>query len=351
MLGRNKIWLILGLAFLIATALFIFLLQPQEPDLVENVAPRDVVVETQIDDSEQLNVETETEEVEVEKLEETSLVEEKSKELSETMLGIKQGKSSVLNLVFSDADLNKGVMDLLDLANGGETWANYAIGQIVDTCSNLHRTSEAKLIEMFSSLHTDMPPEQQNNMNELMPIVVDASKRCKSIDKDLISNLGGDARSWFRTGAEAGDANAYVVSGYTIINERLKAESNEYTDAEESARWKLGCSLKISNNELTPEAMINMSEHLNLFYDGKNKFKNPEAWVLLACQMGYENNCGPQSVSMKLKCMFEEGCQAGSGYEQGILYSQGQYELDQHKNTAEELRRIFENKEWDKLGF
>jgi len=365
MLGKHKLGLLFAAALIACTAFFIIFLQPNSPSQSEEIESPEI--KTSIKQRPIKKVETAVEEnklIEKKVDQEEELISELS-EFSETMRSIKQGKSSVLNLVFSDANLNEVISDLLTEANSGEAWANYSIGQIVDTCSNLHRMSESKLIEMFSSLNNDMPAEQQSNMTELMPIVVGAAKRCKSIDENMIKNLGGDARSWFRTGAEQGDANSFVISGYSMINERIKSESEEYNNASKEDRWKVGRDLRdqarlefreemrerISQGQLTPEAMMNMSEHLNLFYDDKSKFKQPEAWVLLACDMGYENNCGSQSITMKLKCMFNEGCQSGSGYEQGILYSQGQYELDSYRETAQELRRIFENKEWDKLGF
>jgi len=364
---KRTLWLLLIVTLLVLTSFFAFLLKPQtivqDDGQVVNFNNEAVVNENPVEPENQLDVDEP-----LETIEPTPVVEKVNVQnsLSSSLQSIKAGKSSVLNLVFSDTDLNQAITDLLALAEAGEPWVNYALGQIVDTCGELHQRSEPELIEMFSGMGGNaLPPEQQNTMNQLMPIVLNASKRCRSIDKSLLAGLGDDARSWFRTGAEAGDANAYVNTGFTLLNEELKAQSEEYQNADDDERWKVGKELreqarkefrdnmrtKLEQGALTPELLVNMSEHLNLFYDGKQDFKQREAWVLLACEMGYENNCNSQSTAVQLMCMFQETCQAGTDYQQGVLWSQGQFKLDEYQQTANELKQIIESKDWDRLGF
>lgn len=367
MLEKRTLWIALIATLVLLTAFFALVLRPSA-----NIGSKDVK-ESPSNEIQEINKPAIIEAVdsgsqEEEDVEPLEIEDDPMKhELSDLLTDIKAGKSSVLNLVFSDTDLNQAIKDLLALDGESEPWVNFAIGQIVDTCGELHKRSEPELIEMFSNIGgRGLPAQQQNAISQLMPIVVNASKRCRSVDKDLLASLGDDARSWFRTGAESGDASSYVVSGFTLLNEELKAQSEAYQAASDEERWKVGKELreqarkefranmqsKIQNGALTPELLINMSEHLNLFYDKDNdKFKQREAWILLACEMGYENNCSSQSTAVQLMCMFQDSCHSGTDFRQGVLWSQGQYKLDQYQETANELRRVIENKEWDKLGF
>jgi len=359
---KRILWTTFVIALLCLTMLFTFLLKPQSNELNQLIEGTEYAM-TQ---TSQAIEKTESTKIDTKKIEEKSerqdvMLEsdEQLSELSTALRSIQAGQSSVINLVFSDLDLNQVIKELLELGEAKESWVNYALGQIVDTCGELHKRSEPELIEMFSSIsNTNMPVQQQTTFNNLLPIVVDASKRCRSIDKDLMASLGGDARSWFRTGAEAGDANSFVNSGFTMLVDQLKNESEAYKNAADDERWKVGKDQfratmleKLKAGSLSPELMVNMSEHLNLFYEGNDKFKQKEAWVLLACEMGYENNCNSQSTAIKLMCMFGETCQAGSSFAEGVLWAQGQFKLDEYQNTANELRRVIENKEWEKLGF
>lgn len=366
---KRNIVLLGSAVFLLLTLFFVFWMRPQTesittpmPQVVESNAKENAVVKESTGIKPQARLQAVAP-----KKPETSSAEEIKKGLSQDLKALKEGKRSALNLVFSDADLNKSITELLALAEGDEAWANYALGQVVDACAELHQRSETEIIEMFSMLSNSpgMDPEQMSAMNDLQPIVVNAAERCRSIDKGLLAGLGGDARSWFRTGAEKGDANSYVTSGYTLIDEELKANSKEYQAATDENRWKIAKELrtearsefrknmrdKIANGAMTPELLVNISEHLNLFYDEDSPLKRREAWLLAACDMGYENNCSADSTAVKLMCMFQQSCQTGTDFKQGIVWKQGQFKFDEYQQSANEIKRIIENKEWDKLGF
>jgi len=353
--------LLLGLTFLVALGLFAVLLKPQAPatavpeveaSVIETAMPKEPVDLPQVIEPEEITPEPIEPEIET------------IAALAANLQAIKDGKKSVLSVIFSAEDLNQQLTDLLELSESGEPWADYAIGQIAEMCNYLYKTPEAQLIQMFSGVSARARPEQQAQMSELMPVVVNASKRCKTLDKNQLDSLG-ESRDWFDKAAEAGNPSAFVISGYGIINERILADSDSYAEAEQTERWELGKALReqarqeyreqmrgyIADGKANPETLISMAEHLNLFYEDNHPYKSKEAWMLLACEQGYEEGCASSSMAMKVFCMFDDSCTSGGDFRQGVLWSQGQYKLDQYQRTADELKRIFETKDWDKLGF
>ncbi len=284
--------------------------------------------------------------------------------LSAALQAVKDGKSSVISTIFNADDLNAQLNELLALSENGEAWADFAIGQVAEMCGYLYETPETQLIAMFTENRLTVNPEQQSQMSQLLPIVIDASKRCKTMDGEQLKALG-NSRDWFDKAAEANQASAFVTTGYSLISKRLREEvemAPEVTkdglqDAYEIARNKAKVEFHSKMREhfvegrVNPETLMSMAEHLNLFYEDGHPNKSKEAWMLLACDQGYEESCSQNSKMMSLFCMFDASCKSGGNFQQGIVWEQGQFRYDEYRRTADDLRQIFETKDWDKLGF
>lgn len=296
--------------------------------------------------------------------EEPEIIENEILELSQLLQDIRDGKKSILSVILDSKDLNQQLSDFYQQSENGESWADYAIGQLAEMCNYLYATPESQLIQMFSGVSARSNPEQQIQMAQLLPVIIDASQRCKTLDADLHKKLG-DSRDWFDKAADLKNPNAYVISGYSLLSQKLLAESDEYANAEDEKRMEVSKKIReqakqefreqmrqfIVDGETNPETIISMAEHLNLFYENGHPFKSKEAWMLLACQQGYENNCSSSSHAMSVFCMFDNSCQSGGDFQQGILWKQGQFKFDEYQRTASELKTIFDSRDWDKLGF
>ena len=284
--------------------------------------------------------------------------------LSAALQAVKDGKSSIISTIFNANDLNAQVNELLALSEQGEAWADFAIGQVAEMCGYLYETPETQLIAMFTTNGRSVNPEQQNQMSQLLPVVLDASKRCKTMDGEQLKKIG-NSRDWFEKAAEANLASAFVNTGFSLISKRLREEIELAPDAtEESMDGLLGSVRERARKEfhlkmrehfvqdrVNPETLMSMAEHLNLFYEGEHPYKSKEAWMLLACDQGYEEGCSQNSKMMSLFCMFDSTCQSGGDFQQGLVWEQGQFKYDQHRRTADELKQILDAKDWERLGF
>ena len=284
--------------------------------------------------------------------------------LSAELQAVKDGKSSIISTIFSSGDLNAQLNELLALSEQGEAWADFAIGQVAEMCGYLYETPESQLIAMFTSSGRSKNPEQNNQMSQLLPIVIDASKRCKTMDAKQIKAIG-NSRDWFDKAAEANQASAFVTRGYSLISKRLREEiemspdSTEesikslYADTRNKAKVEFQAKMRehFVADRVNPETLMSMAEHLNLFYEEDHPYKSKEAWMLLACDQGYESGCSQNSKMMSLFCMFDSSCQSGGDFQQGVVWEQGQFSYDQYRRTADELKQILDTKDWERLGF
>jgi len=110
----------------------------------------------------------------------TSIADEQNEvkvSLSQSLQDVKDGKTSIMSSILSGEDLNAQLAELLALSEAGEPWADYAIGQLAEMCTYLYETPETQLIEMFTSTRRGISDAQQAQFSELMPVVLDASKR------------------------------------------------------------------------------------------------------------------------------------------------------------------------------
>lgn len=361
MLKKNIIPLLFGFTFVMALVISALLLKPspavqdpQTPDMstIQNLPELNTIVIPPVQDGEQADKTP------------PLIVDVQASVLSSDLQAVKDGKKSILAVIFSNEDLNFQLNELLSLSEQGEAWADYAIGQLAEMCTYLYETPESELIKMFSGASLRATPEQQAQMSELMPVIVNASQRCKTLDAEQLKSIG-ESRDWFDKAAEAGNPNAYVISGYSLVTSRLMAESDEYANALDESRVEIGKQLRLQakkefqnkmrefivNGQTNPETIISMAEHLNLFYEDGHPFKQKEAWMLLACDQGYEDNCSSSSKAMSVFCMFDSSCATGGDFQQGVLWAQGQYKLDQYQQIADQLRIVFDTRDWDKLGF
>ncbi|MBT8141420.1 MAG: hypothetical protein KJO88_03560, partial [Gammaproteobacteria bacterium] len=181
MISKKSTFLILGLGFVLALVAFTLILKPGQsaPATSETLQAVQESVETS---DQELELETVREFDEPLEIQEKEIPEPLATGLSADLQAIKDGKQSVLGLIFSDKDLNQQLDELLQLSEAGESWADYAIGQVTEMCAYLYETPESQLIAMFSGARAASSPEQQAQMTELLPMVVDASKRCKTLE-------------------------------------------------------------------------------------------------------------------------------------------------------------------------
>ncbi len=362
MFTRKIFPILLAISFLMALGLSIFLLQPSAPP---TSIQADKVERPQTQPSKQeekRNTEAAIKPSSVEKPPAQS--ENLSTTLSAALQAVKDGKSSIISTIFNADDLNAQVNELLALSKQGEAWADFAIGQVAEMCGYLYETPETQLIAMFTNSGRTVSSEQQNQMSQLLPVVLDASKRCKTMDGEQLKEIG-NSRDWFEKAAEANQASAFVTRGFSLISKRLREEIELAPDASETnmdellggvrekAKTEFHSKMRehFVEGRVNPEALMSMAEHLNLFYEGDHPYKSKEAWMLLACDQGYEQGCSQNSKMMSLFCMFDSSCQSGGDFQQGIVWEQGQFRYDEHRRTADELKRIVDSKDWESLGF
>ena len=361
MFKRKFFPIFLVVSFVTALGLSLFLLSPSAPAVTEQadkpVRPQTSPKKPQAKPIKQASVELEAAAPQ-------AIISIGVPTLSAALQAVKDGKSSIISTIFNAEDLNVQLNELLALSENGEAWADFAIGQVAEMCGYLYETPESQLIAMFSDKELTANPELQNQMSQLLPMVIDASKRCKTMDGEQLKAIG-NSRDWFEKAAEANQASAFVSMGYSLISKRLREEvemapevsEDGLQDAYEIARDKAKVEFHSKMREhfvedrVNPETLISMAEHLNLFYDDGHPYKSKEAWMLLACDQGYEGGCSQGSKMMNLFCMFDGSCQSGGDFQQGIVWEQGQFSYDGYRRTADDLRQIFESKDWDKLGF
>jgi len=362
MFTRKIFPIILMLSFIAALVVFIFLLKPDEPQA--NLEPQKYS-RAQAQPIEQLEPKQD------QQVKDALLVEKPKEEITLAPLSlsfgleaVKQGKSSILSVILTSGDLNAQLDELFALSEQGEAWADFAIGQVSEMCTYLYETPESQLIQIFTADSRSLRPDQQAQMSEMLPVVIDASQRCKTINADKMEQIG-NSRKWIEKAAEANQASAFVTRGFALISQRMRNEvefdpnysseesENRYSEIRIKAKAEFHKTMRehFSSGRVNPETIMSMADHLNLFYDDKHPLKSKEAWMLLACEQGYEKGCNRDSKMMNLYCMFESTCQTGGDFQQGIVWQQGQFQYDEYRRTADELREIFANKDWDKLGF
>ena len=361
MFERKIFPILLVISFVMALGLSLHLLNPTSPAVSEQAenSPRP---QTSLNKPSEKPIAQAV--VEPKSVEPQAIISTGAVTLSAALQAVKDGKSSIISTIFNAEDLNAQLNELLALSENGEAWADFAIGQVAEMCGYLYETPETQLIAMFTENRLTVNPEQQSQMSQLLPIVIDASKRCKTMDGEQLKALG-NSRDWFEKAAEANQASAFVTTGYSLISKRLREEvemapevtKEELQDAFEIARDKAKVEFHSKMREhfvedrVNPETLISMAEHLNLFYEDDHPYKSKEAWMLLACDQGYEEGCSQNSKMMSLFCMFDASCKSGGNFQQGIVWEQGQFRYDEYRRTADDLRQIFVTKDWEKLGF
>ena len=362
MFERKFFPILLVISFVMALGFSLFLLNPSAPQ-ISNQANKLERPQVQPSNLQEVEIIEPAKKL-VRVNEPQSEPEGKTPSLSAALQAVKDGKRSIISTIFNASDLNAQVNELLALSENGEAWADFAIGQVAEMCGYLYETPESQLIAMFTSDGRTINPEQESQMSQLLPVVIDASKRCKTLDSQKIKDIG-NSRDWFDKAAEANQASAFVTRGYSLISKRLREEiemapdsteeevQSSYEVARDKAKVEFHSKMRehFVADRVNPETLISMAEHLNLFYEGDHPYKSKEAWMLLACDQGYESGCSQNSKMMSLFCMFDNSCQSGGDYQQGIVWQQGQFKYDEYRRTADELRGIVDSKDWEKLGF
>ena len=221
MFTRKFFPILLAISFVMALVLSVLLLKPSAPQ----ESNQDTVLDRPLTPLSQSEEKHNNEAIKQQSTEETPSVESRtpSSTLSAALQAVKDGKSSIISTIFNADDLNAQVNDLLALSEQGEAWADFAIGQVAEMCGYLYETPESQLIAMFTTNSLTANPEQQSQMSQLLPVVLDASKRCKTMDGEQLKEIGNPS-DWFEKAAEANQASAFVVYASTFNVLRMSVD-------------------------------------------------------------------------------------------------------------------------------